>query len=40
MNSITWHGETEPEEADLTSETLSIFKSLRDRGELNPCAWN
>ena len=34
------NGKPEPEEANLTSETLSILKSLRDRGELNPCAWN
>ena len=34
------NGKPEPEEADLTSETLSILISLRDRGELNPCAWN
>ena len=34
------NGKPEPEEANLTSETLSILKSLRDRGELSPCAWN
>ena len=34
------NGKPEPEEAVLTSETLSILKELRDRGELNPCAWN
>ncbi len=34
------NGKPEPEEADLTSETLSILISLRDRGELSPCAWN
>ena len=34
------HGKAQPEEANLTSETLSILKSLRDRGELNPCVWN
>ncbi|HOO06473.1 MAG TPA: hypothetical protein PLH83_08265 [Ruminococcus sp.] len=34
------NGKPESEEADLTSETLSILISLRDRGELNPRAWN
>ena len=34
------NGKPEPEEADLTSETLSILISLRDRGELNPCVWH
>ena len=34
------NGKPEPEEANLTSETLSILKSLRNRGELSPCAWN
>ena len=34
------NGKPEPEEANLTSETLSIRKSRRDRGELSPCAWN
>ena len=34
------NGKAQPEEANLTSETLSILKSLRDRGELNPCVWN
>ena len=40
MNFIARHGKTEPEEVNLIYETLSILKSLRDRGELNPCAWN
>lgn len=34
------NGKPEPEEANLTSETLSILRTLRDRGELNPCTWN
>ncbi|HRR75221.1 MAG TPA: hypothetical protein P5191_00195, partial [Ruminococcus sp.] len=34
------NGKPEHEEANLTSETLSILKTLRDRGELHPCAWN